>query len=290
MNKLFNTFRFFTSQKGRKNNKIAKKIHFIHRRITENSGDLQCGYYRYVCDYFNKYTICVHDIWAIDYTIINKHDFILIGGGGLLNNGFGVYINSLFKFCKNIIIYSAGFNYHYNTNNGDKIVYDKIVFNWDNFKLIGIRDYNHPSGLRYVPCATCLSPLFDNLYKNKREIGIIKHLNKSGHGVKWNISSNDYETIDNSASFEQIIKFIGESETIITNTYHATYWSMLMNKKVILEAPFSDKFEYLKYKPSRYSGDLKNDAFNAKTHPNFLKECREINADFLKDLMNVINA
>ena len=93
----------------------------------------------------------------------------------------------------------------------------------------------------------------------------------------------------NKYNIKQIIKFIGESEIIITGSYHAAYWSQLMNKKVIINGNWSSKFDTLKYKPVLLSDNIENDILALKTVPkNYLDECININDNFYKKIMDNI--
>ena len=116
----------------------------------------------------------------------------------------------------------------------------------------------------------------------KRKIGVIEHL-------AFPIYEFNFEKISNSFAIESIIKFIGESEIIITNTWHCSYWALLMNKKVILYHPFSTKYEHYKYPPTIYSGDLEQDIKAAKNYPTFLQESMLMNKNFAKSLLNILH-
>ena len=43
----------------------------------------------------------------------------------------------------------------------------------------------------------------------------------------------DYRISSNTTNLEQMVEFIGTSETIVTNSYHAMYWAILLKRKVI---------------------------------------------------------
>ena len=68
--------------------------------------------------------------------------------------------------------------------------------------------------------------LYDTVFKNEREIGIIRHKD-------YIIENNEYDIITNSQNIYEIIDFIRTSKVIITNYYHARYWYTLMKRKVI---------------------------------------------------------
>ncbi|MEI0526359.1 polysaccharide pyruvyl transferase family protein [Brachyspira murdochii] len=226
-------------------------LHYIHYIDYNNTGDTLCGYYNFFQELY-KYNIHIHNITNINFDIIKKSDTVIIGGGGLLDNCelFNYNINKVLDLSDNVIFWSLGFH---------KRPYEKINENirLDRVKLLSIRDYNHESKVRYIPCATCMIPYFDNNYRLiKRDIGVIKHLS-------FKKVFNEYETIENCDSIESIINFILTSNIILTNSYHAAYWATLMKKKVIVYGKFANKFDYLKYKPVEYSGNILNDIIDA---------------------------
>lgn len=56
-------------------------LHYIHRLDYLNTGDLQCGYYKYF-DELYKFNMHIHDIENVNIRLISKNDFVIIGGGG----------------------------------------------------------------------------------------------------------------------------------------------------------------------------------------------------------------
>lgn len=119
-------------------------------------------------------------------------------------------------------------------------------------------------------------------YPIRRRIGVVSH-----HYFKLE-ELQQYDRCYNDAPLPEIIEFIGSSEIIITNSYHIAYWSTLMQKKVILAEAFSDKFEYMQYPPTPYSGNLEVDIAKAKLYPGALENCRELTLEFVKHIQQII--
>ncbi|MDR1123169.1 MAG: polysaccharide pyruvyl transferase family protein [Elusimicrobiota bacterium] len=256
-----------------------KKIHFIHRIANVNAGDLNCCPLSYYYDFFKDYNVLKHDIWNIDYSEISGEDIVILGGGGMLyvEENFQENINRLLNLCKNVIGWSIGFNTH-----SDRPIRTQIDLT--KFALLGIRDFAHPSKISYLPCVSCKHSDFYT-FKNteiKREIGIVEH--KYFPVIK----DLEFERIDNSFNFVEIIKFIASSKIIITSSYHLTYWATLMEKKVIVDNPFSTKFKFFKHKPIFYSGNLGRDISSAKIYPNALKEAIELNDKFFEKVKKIV--
>ncbi len=229
-----------------------KKIHFIYRIDTNNAGDNNCCPFFYFKEYFSNFFCLFHDIEYIDWSTISKDDCIILGGGGILNvtNSFNININRCLEKCDNVIGWGVGFNTH-NSNWKVENEYTQIKLN--KFKFLKIRDFNHPSGISYCPCVSCLAPEFElakaSNHKEKRILGVIEH--KDLHLPNFSFDY-PYDIIYNSDSLENIIKFILDSRIILTNSYHIVYWAKLLGKPVVVLNAFSDKFKYYKNKPDLY--------------------------------------
>lgn len=258
-----------------------KKIHFIHRYITNNAGDKACGYYRYFLSKFSNYECIVHDINHVYFSKIAPNDIVIIGGGGLLNSltEWNYTINKAVRFAGKSIIWSAGFNMKPKTKIG-------IQINWSKIDVLAIRDYKHNSKFRYVPCATCMIPELAYNYATHRKIGVVLH-----HQLEDMVPDEmkAFETISNAYSILEIIRFIGSSEIILTSSYHAAYWSILMKKKCVIFSLHSEKFQYMKYPPIQYSGNLPLDINQARIYPNALNDSRNLVLSYVKDITELIN-
>jgi hypothetical protein len=255
-------------------------IHFIHRYLTTNTGDKACGYYQYFFQEFESYTCIVHDVNYVNLSLIKKTDVVIIGGGGLLNATaeWNYNINRAARKAAKAIIWSAGFNSNINQK--------RYNINFDLFDIVAVRDYNYKT-FRYVPCATCFMPLLYNNYSIKREIGVVAHKDVPQH-IPSEI--NKYEKVTNSDSLEKMVEFIGASNVILTNSYHAVYWSVLLKKKCVLFAPRSEKYNYYKYPPTLFSGDLESDIARAVIYPNALEDSRQLTLELLNDIKSEIKA
>lgn len=248
------------------------RIHVIHVIVTDNVGDIHCGPEYYLKKSGINAEIILHDLESIDETVIRREDIVIIGGGGLIDfsDKWNGTINKCIRLSDHVVIWGAGYNKHYaNEDITESIEFEKI-------RLIGIRDYIDKN--TYVPCVSCMLPHFDLNYTVKRKIGVAKHKDFSqnipGEFLK-------YDSITNTASLESVVRFIGESEYIATNTYHMYYWATLLKKKVVLFGEFSSKFDSLRYPPVRYSGILEEDLKKAVVYENALEESREINRAYL---------
>lgn len=259
------------------NNKLVK-VHFINMLGKGNCGDYNCGPFQFFSTYFNGCKCYFHRLCDIDFSVIQEGDYCIIGGGGLIDHS--VEWNRAIEKCndksKNVIIWGAGIN----THTGDTCE----QLDLKKFKLVGLRDYQiNESLINYIPCPSCMLPELANDYEIRRKIGIVEH-------TMYPIEEFMYEKINNSVDVYSMIKFIGTSDLIISNSYHAIYWATLMKKKVIIYEKFSSKFDLIKWKQPIYSGNLIEDIDKCSIYTDALEECRKINVNFaekVKDMMEI---
>ena len=251
-------------------------IHFVHCMEFKNQGDMHCCPYFYFKEFFEKFPCRIHDIWNIDYSTIKRDDVVILGGGGMLEclDEFQKSINKLTYICSHVICWGCG----HNTHTGRMI---QLPIDYSRFELLSVRDYNTSTNERYCPDVSCLMPDLEKTVPITRKIGIITHQDFP--------IDLPYDQISHKDDMNKILSFIAETDTIVTNTYHCAYWSMCMNKKVILYQPFSTKFNYFKYPPVIYSGNLEEDISKTVTNPDFLSESRKLNLEFFTDVKKIIN-
>jgi hypothetical protein len=258
----------------------TQKIHFINRIDYTNVGDVWSSPLLYYYYFFQQYNIIRHDINHIIWTEITKDDVIIIGGGGLFDT-LEIWNNNINKLLATdavVIGWGIGFNTHHDINSPNSSI------DMSRFQLLGIRDYAHSSSLFWTPCVSGLHPDMNKNIETKRRIGIIDHKNCPISGI--NISK--YERINNSYNIQSVTDFIASSDIIITNSYHITYWAQLMCKKVIVVNSFSSKFNFFKYKPVFYSGNINEDIEKALIYEHYHAEVIEINNEFFERAKQII--
>ena len=261
-------------------NKYKRTVHFIHRDCEDNTGDKvsNAGNY-YNFPGYNKIT---HDIYAPNFNQIKKDDIVIYGGGGLLNclEEWNVNINKSFELCDNVYGWGIGFNAHH----GDKV---KTEINFGKFKHLGLRDYFKKyswDNMSYLPCSSCNLPYLQETYEIKRKAGVVFHWGMPITYPSAFINLFNVEKINNTVDISRFIKFIGESESIITNTYHCLYFSMLLNKTSILDFSFSQKFNNLKYDYIKSGEDIRTIDYT-----NYLQESIDLNNKFYDKLLKMEN-
>ncbi|MCF7852617.1 MAG: polysaccharide pyruvyl transferase family protein [Simkaniaceae bacterium] len=221
-----------------------------------------------------------------------KDAIIIFGGGGILDT-----TKPLSSLYNNMDLSNKCFHWGSGSNrlNVNEIDWELSANFIDikkdvlkHFILVGRRDYldNYYKNHVYVPCVSCKLPYLKQKYEIKRRIGIVNHawlklINKPQF-PQINMNLKKY-------TIEEIIRFIGESEVIITSSFHGAYWGLLLNKKVIINGNWSSKFDTLKYPLVLLSDNLEKDIQNCVVPPaDYLNECIDLNNAFYEKIMKLI--
>jgi len=261
-----------------------QKSHFIHHLDYNNAGDWLASPLNYFAGYFtSRYSIVYHTLEHIKWNEISPDDAVILGGGGLLENETLIqeWINRLLDICGCVIAWGVGFHKR------DDQEYVLPEIDYSRFALITVRDFDHPAGLEYLPCVTCMLPQLDKKRDIKQKIGVINH-------TSYALVESGFPILDNSAGIEEMTDFIAESETILTTSYHAAYWALLMGKKTIITYAWANKFNYFKCKPvilDELSIETVSKAMSGgelKSYGGWLDECRELNLAFFGRVKNLL--
>jgi hypothetical protein len=290
------------------------KILNIYHRDATNAGDLASSplrYFSYACE--------SQDFGAADTNSLPIADGLIVGGGGLIcNDTFKDVINDAMSNINGPkILWGAGFNLHSYpfrftrqldglagikaeirgllTRKGlrqqsswlktllkDAEIYPRLDHRYD---LVGVRDWG--TDYRWVPCASCMHPIFDwgRNQPAKRDLVIIDH------PMFFKIATKSPNKGSNlNKSFEDIVTMLAEAEVILTSSYHAAYWGVLLGRKVVV-VPWSTKF--LRFRWSvEFAYDLdgvRSAIRKARSFPNALEEAREANTSFAFDVSKLFS-
>lgn len=261
----------------------------IYRKNPNNAGDL----YSSPVNYFPEFGSIEVDIFDFKNSEENgiasviSGNGLVIGGGGLLNRkSFQFQMETFEKLGahgKKTVLWGVG---HNSKSKKDFKKLNGYSINPGNFGLTGTRD--HSLAPNWVPCVSCMHTLFDTNFTSSRETGIILH-EKTYNKARILSEFEDVPLISNTTDIEAYVGFIKDSEHIITNSYHAMYWGILLEKKVLV-IPNSSKFFDFKYDPvfTTYEDCLK-DIKKARAYSGVLEECRERNLDFAGKVFNYLN-
>lgn len=177
-------------------------------------------------------------------------DPVVIGGGGMLHPGVDDWILKISKLT-NTYLWGAGLNYH------DPVSDEHVITRINECELSSLRDrrFCEKYSIEYVPCVSCMSPLFDVQYEKKHDVGVYMHKDHIFRLEGLPVMDNF-----NSKPLSKVIEFLGSCKKIITNSYHGAYWSHLLGIPYEIYKPFSNRFS-----------DIPKES---------LSECRDRNVNF----------
>lgn len=253
---------------------VINPIFNIHRTDKTNVGDLASSpakYFEFLED------AEVKDIGYCKNVGLLENKSLVIGGGGLLGTDFFDKRIEIIRQAKakHKILWGAGHNAH----DSKEIIMPDFLKSFD---LVGVRDYG--TEYEWVPCVSCLSPLFDLAYEVKYDVVVydqVKHAQINLPGITK--MSNDVN------DFAKVVEFLGSAELVITSSYHGAYWATLLGKKVLLMNVFSSKFYGYKHPIQVVSEeDWQEKAKEAKVYPEALQECRKANYAFAEKVEKLI--
>lgn len=264
----------------------------LHRYDPTNIGDYYCGVHHYFDDLKGK-CLDIFDYKREDAEIRDNwfekitRNSLIIGGGGLLNReGFDLQMKLFEKLGekgKKTVLWGLGHNAKSPSTFGKISNYNVDT---SKFGLVGVRDYGMKE--EWVPCVSCLHPIFDKKWETENEIGIIFHKKTLGN-EKIQKQFEAFPSTANNAVFEDVVRFIGQTDTILTDSYHAMYWSLMLGKKVLV-IPNSSKFYDFKYQPvissfENWQSDLKK----VQSYSGVLDDCRQTNLTFAQKAFDYLN-
>ncbi len=219
---------------------------------------------------------------------LHDHDIVISAGGFCCNYrtrpGEFVIYERLLARGNRLYFWGPGFNEHAaNVHQPDygapySMAYNPL-FGHPNVVMAGFRDYGNP--YEYVPCASCLDPMFDGPFAPEHDVVILEH-----EILQLDFPGNERlpkkkQSVDLYSPAE-IAAFLGGARTVVTNTYHGAYWALLLNRAVVIYKPWSSKFHTLKHTPSLANEANIHEAIaNAQPRtPDYLADSRAINEDF----------
>ena len=261
-------------------------VHFISHIYPTNAADMTYHAGIYFIDMFYSFPCVWHRLTEVELDLIKPADWVIFSGGDIYHPSLtGLFNKLIFLTGGKVISWGCGYNLQ---ENADDRLLDRSL-NKRGFAMFSTRDYNFASEFgnpeRYVPCVSCMQLGMEGQAPEiTREAGVIEH--------KWHPINDfpQYDKINNSIQALQVLGFIASSGLIITNSYHAVYWATLLGKKVILFGKNASKFDFFKYPPALYSGDLKKDMERAAAYPEALDECRRLNIEYANEVISIIKA
>ncbi|MEK6952276.1 MAG: hypothetical protein AABX29_04630 [Nanoarchaeota archaeon] len=250
---------------------------FTHFSNVDNAGDI----YSCPVDYFGKQFENYSKINFVDLKLNNKdNNNLIIGGGGMLHEGFINILEKLINKQYKVILWGIGINEH----NLHSQFFPSFI---NKFDLVGLRDWKNP--WEYVPCASCMHEVFNNTtYTSKHKCVIYEHYDNI---IPINNFPKRSNRLNKNETIVDIIHFLSKSEIIITNSYHGAYWGLLLKRKVLIFEPFSNRFfgfksEIIYCDRNNWKEKLNT---NIDINSDYLNECRKLNLDFFKKTINTLH-
>lgn len=190
---------------------------------------------------------------------------VILGGGALLTK----VIRRKMTFPGISIVWGAGFT----NREADGFV----PYTLPHKSLVGVRDVGTP--YEWVPCASCMSPLFDQEYKIRKEYTVFENtLHKPLKRADLGNCGVDMKTV---------VEELASAETVVTSSYHGAYWATLLGRKV-LAVPLGSKFHAMKH-PPLFVKDETWWRVQGRTWPGALQECREANVKFADKVRQLLD-
>jgi hypothetical protein len=152
------------------------------------------------------------------------------------------------------------------------------------FDLFGSRD-DGQAGAEWVPCASCMSPLFDVSREIQHDAVLYFNRRRPLPPVDG-IPANH-----NEVGFDEAVEFLASGDVVVTNSYHGAYWAHLLGRFVVIVDPYSSKLRQFRYPPAYAdAGDWSAVLGAAVKYPDALEEARAANRAFFKRAMDLIAA
>jgi hypothetical protein len=153
--------------------------------------------------------------------------------------------------------------------------------------LLGVREWTGPQRGVYVPCASCMSELFDRRYKATQEAVLFVNADPDIHR-KYPVKVTGLPVLTNRAEFEEIVAFLASADVVVTNSYHGAYWAQLLKRKAVVVGAYSSKFHTYRFPPAYAQGDdWRAAAAEARVYTAALSDARKANRAFYKKVMEL---
>ncbi len=239
---------------------------FVNIKNTPNTGDQVCTPYLYF-DFPNA------EHFHIDDKIPDCK--VAVYGGGAIEPYLRVHRIHDFVNAKKKVSWAIGTSRSGTKDHGELV---------NDLDICSVRELNREGG-DYVPCVSCMSSLFDQKFEVDQEVVFYKHAKKTKEGTLEGLPQ-----MSNRAPFDEVIEFLGRSQTVVTNSFHGVYWATLLGKKVVC-IPFSSKFYGFKYPPAYAKWSTwEKQVQKAVSHNEALEDCRKLNVSFYERVISLYNA
>jgi hypothetical protein len=226
---------------------------------------------------------------------------VIVGGGGLIGPGpFERAIELLFpQRPAAVVFWGIGHNVLYGVGRDpttgwrNRVLRDGRTLLWPDYfsqaALVAVRD--HGAGMPWAPCPSCLSPLLDDLADKQPEydVAVVNHYEQpvdlSGArraGLRFPHISNNTEDI------AAVLQTMASARTVVSNSYHALYWALLLGRGAVAYEPSYTRFDHLPWPVERATAaDWVDVAARARPSPTALAEARAATTSFSAEVLRL---
>jgi hypothetical protein len=209
------------------------KTLYLHRVDLGNPGDLHSSPQLFLGDGWQGPTLDL--MWHCDLDI--EVDFVVVGGGAVLQNHkfVGTLLQMLSQIrYKHLVIWGAGH---------DPDLAAPVL---EKSSLWGVREYADDSNDTWVPCVSGTHRVFRDLRKHQatKDFLIINHWKRKA----ITINANATRIKNNPADMINVVQAIANHRYILTSSYHAAYWAVLMKRRVVFVSdPWHNKLKNFRW-------------------------------------------
>lgn len=244
-------------------------ITFAHITDTRNVGDLASGPYHY-------FRFLSFEVVNYASRPAETSEAVIYGGGTLTG-----WLRSRGDNLPNMLRIAWGVG---STRHGDTVPWPDP----EGFDLLGIREWSEEreNAGQWVPCASCMSQLFDVPYPVKHDAVLFVNAD-TGIKSRYPHQVRGLPVMENTGSLADTIRFLGSGKVVVTNSYHGVYWATLLGRPVVC-IPYSSKFHGFKHPPAMSDNGSDWASHSPAVYPEALEECREANRGFFKKVMEAL--
>lgn len=243
----------------------------VHHRDADNVGDEYCSPHHYL--YFSNLRT------ASFRKVSLPPDLLLLGGGNVFDAAKRYTVRESFSGATHRVAWGIGLPQRGRRD-------DQVTELASQFSLFSTRNSEWEDVYPFVPCASCLAPGFDNDVEITNDVVFFLHRRKTP--VDFIASLDRPYLMNTSNSIESVIAFLASAETVVTNSYHGTYWGQLLGRKVVC-IPYGRKFETFRNRPTYATFETwEQELETATRYPSDLTEYRERNMSFLDDVLALL--
>ncbi|MBS0124207.1 hypothetical protein [Thetidibacter halocola] len=241
---------------------------FMHRRRHRNVGDMACSPGHYVDLGPHEFADFADDCPPCD--------LLVMGGGQVFQDCVSAAIATV-ESVRHRVAWGVGISAR-----------DRRGYAFDILEggcaLVSTRNHGIDR-IEWVPCASALSPLFDAVSAPRHEVVLFRHARKSADlALDPAIPTRSNDEGDMAGA----IAFLASGATVVTNSYHGTYWALCLGRRV-LSLPFSDKFRHFPDNPPEAAPqDWPSRIGTAEARPSLLETARARNHAFHQKVRNLL--